>query len=61
MDFEVLLRNYDDFIDHCTILFAILIGISLSVSLLKMNELVRSGYSVAFREFQIKLTVVNIV
>lgn len=59
MGFEVLLRNYHDRIDHCIILFALLIGIPLSVALLQMNELGGRSYSVAFRKFQIELLVVN--
>ncbi len=61
MDFEVLLRNYNDSIDHCIVFFALLIGILLSVSFLQMNELVWGGYSVTFREFQIELLAVNFV
>lgn len=61
MGFEVLLRNYDDSIDHCVVFFALFVGILLSVSLLQMKELIWGGYSIAFREFQIELPVVNFI
>ena len=54
-------QHYDrkDFIDHCQVLLSLFLDIFLGVTLLKVNQLVRCCYCIAFREFEIKLADVN--
>lgn len=56
---KVPLCDGKDIINHCCVLFTFFFDISLGVTLLKVNELIRCCDGVAFGELEIELADVN--
>lgn len=55
----MLLYDSKDFVNHCQILISFFFDIFLRVPLLKVDELIRCCYGIAFRKFEIELAEVN--